>query len=113
MMTSMRVFAAETSDGLYPGFVFGNSADDNILDTLGVETTTCTWWHAEPDFSGLAVTCVFGSTSGSTWPTNSHMTAPVGPTFVGPFVWANGNAAPILDINLVYDMGDDAWYTEY
>jgi len=115
MMSSMKVFAAETTDGSYPLSVFGTSADTpSVLTNLGVDTKTNTWWHAPPD---TTTTCVFGSTAAGTWPTGSGFSeAPTGATATGPYVWAQGNVeavTTIYGIKMVYDMGADEWHTSF
>lgn len=118
MMSSMRVFAAETSDGSYPSSVFGTSSDttgSDLFETLGVNTSTNTWWHA-----GVADTnttaCTFGSVAvGGLKPAvldkiTLDADAP------GPFVWTIGDVAAattIYGIQLLYDMGTDKWYTSF
>ncbi|GAI36729.1 unnamed protein product, partial [marine sediment metagenome] len=111
MMSSMKVFYTE-NEGVYPDEVFGTSAESpSVLTTLGVDTVTNTWWHAPPDTT--TATCVFGSTA-EAWPGASGITDPGDTT--GPFVWAQGDVdtvKTIYGIKLVYDMGEDKWYTSF
>jgi len=122
MLTSMKVFYAENNNA-YPTFVWGVSDEldpaDDIMSILGVDTDTNNWWHAGYE-KGLASTptCSFGTViAGGIFPNNSGEITPLG-SAAGPYLWAYGDVdedpdLPIEDIEIVYDVGDDQWYTVF
>ena len=120
MMSSMKVFYAENNNA-YPTFVWGESSESDesadILSILGVDTDTNTWWHAgfEGGSAASPITASFGTViAGGSLPVTITKITPLG-TAVGPYVWADGDIAgePIEDIEVVYDVGDDQWYTAF
>jgi len=119
MMSSMRVFAAETADGSYPASVFGTTSDttgSDLFEDLGVDTTTNTWWHAGVADDTNTTTCTFGSVAaGGSKPTDLTKIT-LDSVAPGPYVWAIGDVAAattIYGIQLLYDMGADTWYTAF
>ena len=119
MLTSMKVFYAE-NDNAYPTFVWGTSnqttESTDILSILGVDTDTNTWWHAGFEKGvGITPTCSFGTViKGGVLPAGITKITLLG-TAAGPYLWADGDIAgeSIEDIEVVYDVGDDQWYTAF
>ena len=116
MLTSMKVFYAE-NDNAYPAFVWGASNEStesaDIMSILGVDTDTNTWWHAGFEKGvASAATCAFGTVETAAIPANITKISFTG---TGPLVWADGTVAdkPITDIEIVYDVGADQWYTAF
>lgn len=105
-----RVYATEndTDGDLGNDYLRGDSAYiPSILELLGVDTSTNTWWHAPPD--PAPTTCIFGFDTG----TNAMLTC-TNLTLSDPnnhHAYVIGTAGKVEGIETAMDITTGAWYS--
>lgn len=108
--TAERVYATEndTDGDLSDDYLRGDSAHiPSILELLGVDTSTNTWWHAPPD--PAPTTCIFGFDTG----TNAMLTCTnlALSTPNNHHVYVIGTAGKVKGIEIAMDITTGLWYS--
>lgn len=107
--SSELVYATENDTDGDPtnDYLLGKSSDaTSILITLGVDTSTNTWWHALPDTA--TTTCTFGFDTGTNAvATCTHLTLDVLDNY---HVYTIATGGPMIGVEMALDITTGKWY---
>jgi len=107
--SSELVYATENDTDGDPtnDYLSGKSSDTpSILVTLGVDTSTNTWWHAPPDTT--TTTCIFGFGTGSD--AVGTCTKLVLDEATNHHVYAQATGGPMIGVEMALDITTGKWY---
>ena len=108
--SSELVYATENDTDGDPtnDYLSGKSSDTpSILVTLGVDTSTNTWWHAPPDTA--TTSCIFGFDTGTeAVATCTNLTTLDVPANYHVYTIATGG--PMVGVEIALDITTGKWY---